>query len=92
MKPSESKPNTKEVVEAKPVKEIAERAVSGNEDAGQISGRSPGDPGFRGGTSNRSRGNVGGQNLQRWNDPRVIGHGHDPQTTPGEPESKRGRT
>ena len=28
MKPSESKPDTKEVVEGKPVKEIAQRAVS----------------------------------------------------------------
>ena len=28
MEPSESKPNTKEFVEGKPVKEIAERAVS----------------------------------------------------------------
>ena len=70
MEPSESKRNTKGVVDGKPVKEIAERAVSLETKASVKSAVDHLDPRFRGGTSNRSRGNASGQNLQGADDPR----------------------
>jgi hypothetical protein len=71
MERSETKSNTKEVVEGKPVKEIAERAVSLETKASVKSAVDHLETHrFRGGTSNRFRGNVSGQNLQGPDDPR----------------------
>ena len=91
MEPSESKPNTKEVVQGKPVKEIAEQAVTLETKASVKSavdylethglGAAPvTDP------EGTLVGKISKDQMIRG----VSGRGHDPKTTPMEPEVDEG--
>jgi CBS domain-containing protein len=90
MEPSESKPNTKEVVEAKPVREIAERAVS-------LETKTPvklavdhlETHGLEAAPVTDPEGTLVGKISKDGMIRGVIGHGHDPQTTPVEPEVEK---
>src|SRR4030095_16382062 len=90
MEPSESKSNTKEVVEGKPVKEIAERAVSletkasvksavDHREAKRVEAAPVTDP------EGTLVGKISKDRMIRG----VSGRGHDPQTTPVEPEVEK---
>jgi len=90
MEPSESKPNTKEVVEGKPVKEIAERAVSLQTKA---SVKSAVDHlktyGLEAAPVTDPDGTLVGKISKDRMIRGVTGRGHDPQTTPLEPEVEK---
>ena len=90
MEPSESKPNTKEVVEGKPVKEIAERAVSLETKA---SAKSAVDHlethGLEAAPVTDPEGTLVGKISKDRMIRGVSGRGHDPQTTPVEPEVEK---
>ena len=90
MEPSESKPNTKEIVEAKPLKEIAERTVSLETkapvksaveqlEAEGVDAAPVTDP------AGALVGKISKDRMMRG----VSGHGHDPQTTPVESEVEK---
>src|SRR4029450_11722708 len=87
MEPSESKSNTKEVVEGKPVKEIAERAVSLETKA---SVKSALDHLHTHGLEAAPVPDPDGTLVGKISKDRMIrgvsGRGHDPKTTPVEPE------
>ena len=87
MEPSESKPNTKEVVEGKPVKEIAERAISLET---KTSVKSAVDHlethGLEAAPVTDPEGTLVGKISKDRMIRGVSGRGHDPQTTPLEPE------
>ena len=87
MEPSESKPNTKEVVEGKPVKEIVERAVSLETTASVKSAvdhlESHGLEAAP--VTDPVVGKISKDRMIRG----VSGRGHDPQTTPLEPEVEK---
>jgi CBS domain-containing protein len=90
MEPSESKPNTKEVTEAKPVKEIAERAVSLETKAPVKSAVDHLEThGLEAAPVTDPEGTLVGKVSKDGMIRGVIGHGHDPQTTPVEPEVER---
>ena len=90
MEPSETKPKTKEVVEAKPVKEIAERAVSLET---KTSVKSAVDQlethGLEAAPVTDPEGTLVGKISKEQMIRGVIGHGHDPQMTPLEPEVEK---
>ena len=86
MEPSESKPNTREVVERKPVKEIAERAVSVETKA---SVKSAVDHLDTHGLVTDPEGTLVGKISKDRMIRGVSGHGHDPQTTPLEREVEK---
>ena len=87
MEPSESKPNTKEVAQGKPVKEIAEQAVT-LETKGSV--ESAVDRlethGLGAAPVTDSEGTLVGKISKDRMIRGVSGRGHDPQTTPVEPE------
>jgi CBS domain-containing protein len=91
MEPSESKPNTKEVVEGKPVKAVTERAVSLETKA---SVKSAVDHLETHGLEEAPVTDPEGTLVGKISKDRMIrgvsGHGHDPQTTPLEPEVEKG--
>ena len=90
MEPSESKPNTKEVVEAKPVREIAERAVS-------LETKTPvklavdhlETHGLEAAPVTDPEGTLVGKISKDRMIRGVSGRGHDPKTTPVEPEVEK---
>jgi CBS domain-containing protein len=90
MEPSKSKPNTKEVVEAKPVKEIAERAVSLETKApvksavDQLNAQ-----GLEAAPVTDPEGALVGKISKDRMIRGVSGRGHDPQTTQVEPEVEK---
>ena len=90
MEPSESKPNTKEVVQGKPVKEIAEQAVTLET---KVSVKSAVDHlethGLEAAPVTDPEGKLVGKISKGGMIRGVIGHGHDPQTTPVEPEVEK---
>jgi len=90
MEPSESKPNTKEVVEEKPVKEVTERAVSLETKA---SVKSAVDHLETHGLEEAPVTDPEGTLVGKISKDRMIrgvsGRGHDPQTTPLEPEVEK---
>ena len=90
MKPSESKPNMKEVVKGKPVKEIAERAVSLET---KVSVKSAVDHlethGLEAVPVTDHEGTLVGKISKERMIRGVSGRGHDPQTTPLEPEVEK---
>ena len=87
MEPSEAKPNTKEVVEAKPVKEIAERAVSLETKASVKSAVDHLEThGLEAAPVTDPEGTLVGKISKDRMIRGVSGRGHDPQTTPVEPE------
>ena len=90
MEPSESKPNTKEVVEGKPVKEITERAVSLETKA---SAKSAVDHlethGLEAAPVTDPEGTLVGKISKDRMIHGVSGRGHDPKTTPVEPEVEK---
>src|SRR4051812_39927814 len=87
MEPSELKPNTKEVVEAKAVKEIAERAVSLETKASAKSAVDHLDShGLEAAPVTDAEGTLVGKISKDRMIRGVSGRGHDPQTTPVEPE------
>ena len=87
MEPSESKPNTKEVVQGKPVKEIAEQAVTLET---KVSVKSAVDHLESHGLGAAPVTDPEGTLVGKISKDRMIrgasGRGHDPQTTPLEPE------
>ena len=90
MEPSESKPNTKEVVEAKPVKEIAERAVSLETKASAKSAVDHLDThGLEAAPVTGPEGTLVGKISKDRMIRGVSGRGHDPETTPVEPEVEK---
>jgi CBS domain-containing protein len=90
MEPSESKPNTREVVERKPVKEIAERAVSVETKASVKSAVDHLDThGLEAAPVTDPEGTLVGKISKDRMIRGVSGHGHDPQTTPLEPEVEK---
>ena len=90
MEPSESKPNTKEVVEAKPVKEIVERAVSLETKASVKSAVDHLDThGLEVAPVTDPEGTLVGKISKDRMIRGVSGRGHDPQTTPVEPEVEK---
>jgi CBS domain-containing protein len=90
MEPSESKPNTKEVVEGKPVKEIAEEAVSVEI---KVSVQSAVDHlathGLEAAPVTDLEGTLVGKISKDQMMRGVSGRGHDPDTTPVEPEVEK---
>ena len=87
MEPSESKPNTKEVVEGKPVKEIAERAVSLETTASVKSAVDHLEThGLEAAPVTDPEGTLVGKISKDRMIRGVSGRGHDPQTTPVGPE------
>ena len=90
MEPSESKPNTREVVERKPVKEIAERAVSVETKASVKSAVDHLDThGLEAAPVTDPEGTLVGKISKDRMIRGVSGRGHDPQTTPVEPEVEK---
>jgi len=90
MEPSESKPNTKEVVEGKPVKEIAERAVSLETKASVKSAVDHLEThGLEAAPVTDPEGTLVGKISKDRMIRGVSGRGHDPQTTPLEPEVEK---
>ena len=90
MEPSESKPNTKEVVEEKPVKEIAERAVSLETKASAKSAVDHLDThGLEAAPVTDTEGTLVGKISKDRMIRGVSGRGHDPETTPVEPEVEK---
>ena len=90
MEPSESKPNTREVVERKPVKEIAERAVSVETKASVKSAVDHLDThGVEAAPVTDPEGTLVGKISKERMIRGVSGRGHDPQTTPLEPEVEK---
>jgi CBS domain-containing protein len=90
MEPSESKPNTKEVVESKPVKEIAERAVSLETKASVKSAVDHLEThGLEAAPVTDPEGTLVGKISKDRMIRGVSGRGHDPQTTPLEPEVEK---
>jgi len=90
MEPSESKPNTKEVVERKPVKEIAERAVSVETKASVKSAVDHLDThGLEAAPVTDPEGTLVGKISKDRMIRGVSGRGHDPQTTLLEPEVEK---
>jgi CBS domain-containing protein len=90
MEPSESEPNTKEVVEGKPVKEIAESAVSVETEASVKSAVDHLDThGLEAAPVTDPEGTLVGKISKDRMIRGVSGRGHDPQTTPLEPEVEK---
>ena len=90
MEPSKSKPNTKKVVEAKPVKEIAERAVSLETKASVKSAVDHLETqGLETAPVTDPEGTLVGKISKERMIRGVSGRGHDPQTTPLEPEVEK---
>ena len=90
MEPSESKPNTKEVGEGKPVKEIAERAVSLETKASVKSAVDHLEThGLEAAPVTDPEGTLVGKISKDRMIRGVSGRGHDPQTTPLEPEVEK---
>ena len=90
MEPSEAKPKPKEVVEAKPVKEIAERAVSVETKAPVKSGLDQLEThGLEAAPVTDPEGTLVGKISKERMIRGVSGRGHDPQTTPVEPEVEK---
>jgi CBS domain-containing protein len=90
MEPSESKSNTKEVVEGKPVKEIAERAVSLETNASVKSAVDHLEThGLEAAPVTDPKGTLVGKISKDQMIRGVSGRGHDPQTTPLEPEVEK---
>jgi CBS domain-containing protein len=90
MEPSESKPNTKEVVEGKPVKEITERAVSLETTASVKSAVDHLEThGLEAAPVTDPEGTLVGKISKDRMIRGVSGRGHDPQTTPLEPEVEK---
>lgn len=90
MEPSESKPNPKEVVEGKPVKEIAERAVSVETKASVKSAVDHLEThGLEAAPVTDPEGTLVGKISKDLMIRGVSGRGHDPQTTPLEPEVEK---
>ena len=90
MEPNESKPNTKEVVEGKPVKEIAERAVSLETTASVKSGVDHLEThGLEAAPVTDPEGTLVGKISKDRMIRGVSGRGHDPKTTPLEPEVEK---
>ena len=90
MEPSESKPNTKEVVERKPVKEIAEKTVSLETKAAVKSAVDHLEThGLEAAPVTDSEGTLVGKISNDRMIRGVSGRGHDPQTTPLEPEVEK---
>ena len=90
MEPSESKPNTKEVVEGKLVKEIAERAVSLETTASVKSAVDHLEThGLEAAPVTDPEGTLVGKISKDRMIRGVSGRGHDPQTTPVEPEVEK---
>jgi CBS domain-containing protein len=90
MEPSESKSNTKEVVEGKPVKEIAERAVSLETKASVKSAVDHLEThGLEAAPVTDPEGTLVGKISKDRMIHGVSGRGHDPETTPLEPEVEK---
>lgn len=90
MDPSKSKPNAKEVVDGKPVKEIAEKAVSLETKASVKSAVDHLEThGLEAAPVTDPEGTLVGKISKDGMIRGVIGHGHDPQTTPVEPEVEK---
>jgi CBS domain-containing protein len=90
MEPSESKPNTKEVVEGKPVKEIADRAVSVETKASVKSAVDHLEThGLEAAPVTDPEGTLVGKISKDRMIRGVGGRGHDPQTTALEPEVEK---
>ena len=90
MEPSKSKPNTKEVVEGKPVKEIAERAVSVETKASVKSAvEQLATHGLQAAPVTDPEGRLVGKISKDRLIRGVSGRGHDPETTPLEPEVEK---
>src|ERR1700746_3347594 len=90
MEPSESKPNTKEGMEGKPVKEIAVRAVSLETKASVKSAVDHLEPhGLEAAPVNDPEGTIVGKICKDRMIRGVGGGGHDPQTAPLEPEVEK---
>ena len=90
MEPSESKPNTKGVVEGKPVKEIAERTVSLQTKASVKSAVDHLEThGLEAAPVTDPEGTLVGKISKDRMIRGVSGHGHDPETTPLEPEVEK---
>ena len=90
MEPSESKPNTKEVVEGKPVKEIAQRAVSLETKASVKSAVEQLEThGLEAAPVTDPEGTLLGKISKDRMIRGVSGRGHDPVTTPLEPEVEK---
>jgi CBS domain-containing protein len=90
MESSESKPNTKEVGEGKPVKEIAERAVSLETKASVKSAVDHLEThGLEAAPVTDPEGTLVGKISRDRMIRGVSGRGHDPQTTPLEPEVEK---
>src|SRR5215468_1930841 len=90
MEPSESKLNTKEVVEGKPVKEIAQRAVSLEPKASVKSAVEQLEThGLEAAPVTDSEGTLLGKISKDRMIRGVSGRGHDPGTTPLEPELEK---
>ena len=90
MEPSESKPKTKEVVEGKPVREIAERAISLETKASTESAVDHLEThGLKAAPVTDPEGTLVGKVSKDRMICGVSGRGHDPQTTPVEPEVEK---
>src|SRR5580765_539712 len=90
MEPSESKPKTKEVVEGKPVREIAERAISLETRASAESAVDHLEThGLKAAPVTDPEGTLVGKVSKDRMICGVSGRGHDPQTTPVEPEVEK---
>ena len=90
MEPSESEPNTKEAVEGKPVKEIAESAVSVETEASVKSAVDHLDThGLEAAPVTDPEGTLMGKISKDRMIRGVSGRGHDPQTTPLEGEVEK---
>ena len=90
MEPSESKPNTKGIVEGKPVKDIAERAVSLETKASVKSAVDHLEThGLEAAPVTDPEGTLVGKISKDRMIRGVSGRGHDPQTTPLEPEVEK---
>jgi len=90
MEPSESKPNTKEVGEGKPVKDIAERAVSLESKASVKSAVDHLEThSLKAAPVTDPEGTLVGKISKERMIRGVSGRGHDPQTTPLEPEVEK---
>ena len=90
MGPNESKPDTKEVVGGKPVKEIAERAVSVETKASVKSAVDHMEThGLEAAPVTDPEGTLVGKISKDRMIRGVSGRGHDPQTTPLEPEVEK---
>jgi len=90
MEPSESKPNTKGIVEGKPVKDIAERAVSLESKASVKSAVDHLEThSLKAAPVTDPEGTLVGKISKERMIRGVSGRGHDPQTTPLEPEVEK---